>query len=1462
MRNKGTTGTKAQEGLNPIWKLQEFVGHHSAVTCCRLGSKSGQLLATGAEDKRVNVWQVGNPQPLVTLTGHASAPQCLVFDQAEESLVVGCAGGALQVWNLDQKKTHATFTGHRTSCECVEFHPYGDFFASGSLDTNMKIWDMRRKSCIQTYKGHTAGITCVRFSPHGRWVATAGQDATVKLWDLTAGKLMREFTLHKGAITSMDFHPDDFLLATASTDRTAKLWNLETFKAVGGTDIGSSAVQIVKFYPEKKSLLAAAADQLRAYQISNLQTSPEVFDTEWGSQLRDLQMTSQNKVLAISSDQSLVSVWVGSLKSKVSPARTAAEGTAAATSSEAKTASKTGGSGAASSGAKGVLSKAVSESGSSQASREQLPRLKAATDTGLRRGADGELLIPLTKNPNQPAGGGPTQVSASSGGATSSSSAAFSSSSSGGGGEHSGGGGGLVMHAGGGSSASSAFLTRKTSDIRPSAGNKRASSLTQPHHGGQELVQGSSSQQNMMNPRSTSSPTNNHCGSLTSSTLDEQVGGATSSSSPYTNDVNFEPHQQQSKRRSVSDDLADLVPPDVGRKRGGDSDLVPIPGTGDAESYYRSLGIDVTSPAKLEAMNAANRSNSGSQVMLNSAPPNRRPGSGRREDNENEGGSSSSTSPNKFHPTNPSSSTTGGQQPRSISSGRHSAPLLHINNSSITGSAGGGGGALSSSENQSNANYGRHSPGYNERDFFGESPPKINNLTPLQERGKRTSAPGRPPDSSSGKTSVSPPKLFSSDAKANEKISISDKIATREPAPLLSAPPVINVVEPPAAPDTLATKGNAPPPAPSTSGSASTSSNKTIAMPFADYLAKVKIPKRLLQDGGDDLFSTSTSARDEDSSTSCPLTTTSGGPEGDEQSIVETTTSSDVAVARTARHVIAGPGAAGRNSSTGGSCSDEPRASSSSSSSRGISSSGVTSAAPLGVPLEPSSLIISDGVRPNGRVSDANALERGDSPQPEPGAVRKTRMLFEPSSQGSSQQGHSAQATTSNMTNMMMSPPKRNQNASNMHTDAASNRESYTPEWQFVGDPEPRDGGPGLEDLLRKQENKDNAQKPKRKARGAVAGIIDQHRTSNHIFSTTGGGAGSAGNKPQTVVGQRPQTAEKELPGVSTTVMHDSRVSGAATTEDVSPPVGVTRNKNGANATPASSTLFPPSGGSSGSRPGSSGGRPGSSGGRRRNQPDDPVVVVRPSNAGAVLPVPGTTSNSRSSSSSALPAASLFTNNGGGTATGASSSSSTTTHQINTRGAGRSSSRDHSTAAASSSSGFSSTCDALGQQHHDIVLCYKRRLEQSSRVLSLWHNGRLPEVIDLLASSRGCDGATFCDFIRALLRNRHAKCLNLAACARLLPCARETLLDSKYEDFAKVGTAFVQAMLAHFGAVIVDTQRKSTQMGRERLDIAGEDRLEKVRECLREFSNIRGCKGVSSALRSTLDDFLLRAGGN
>ncbi|XP_011046585.1 PREDICTED: katanin p80 WD40 repeat-containing subunit B1 homolog isoform X2 [Populus euphratica] len=289
------------------YKLQEFVAHSSSVNCLKIGRKSSRVLVTGGEDHKVNLWAIGKPNAILSLSGHTSGIDSVSFDSSEVLVAAGAASGTVKLWDLEEAKIVRTLTGHRSNCISVDFHPFGEFFASGSLDTNLKIWDIRKKGCIHTYKGHSRGVNAIRFTPDGRWVVSGGEDNTVKLWDLTAGKLLHDFKCHEGQIQCIDFHPHEFLLATGSADRTVKFWDLETFELIGSAGPETTGVRCLTFNSDGRTLLCGLHESLKVFSWEPI-GCPDSVDVGW-SKLSDLNV-HEGKLLGCSYNQSCVGVWV------------------------------------------------------------------------------------------------------------------------------------------------------------------------------------------------------------------------------------------------------------------------------------------------------------------------------------------------------------------------------------------------------------------------------------------------------------------------------------------------------------------------------------------------------------------------------------------------------------------------------------------------------------------------------------------------------------------------------------------------------------------------------------------------------------------------------------------------------------------------------------------------------------------------------------------------------------------------------------------------------------------------------------------------------------------------------------------------------------------------------------------------------------------------------------------------
>ncbi|XP_020091329.1 katanin p80 WD40 repeat-containing subunit B1 homolog isoform X2 [Ananas comosus] len=292
------------------YKLQEFVAHSTDVNCVSIGKKSNRVFITGGEDRKVNLWAIGKPTPLLSLAGHTSSVDSVAFDTAEVLVLAGSSNGTIKLWDLEEAKIVRTLPGHRLNCTSVEFHPFGEFFASGSLDTDLKIWDIRKKGCIHTYKGHSRGIRTIKFTPDGRWVVTGGDDNVVKLWDLTAGKLLHDFKFHNGHIRCINFHPHEFLLATGSADRTVKFWDLETFELIGSSGPEATGVRSMIFHPDGRTLFCGLDMTLKVLSWEPVRYH-DVVDMGW-STLADLSIY-EGKLLGCSYRESRVGVWVADI---------------------------------------------------------------------------------------------------------------------------------------------------------------------------------------------------------------------------------------------------------------------------------------------------------------------------------------------------------------------------------------------------------------------------------------------------------------------------------------------------------------------------------------------------------------------------------------------------------------------------------------------------------------------------------------------------------------------------------------------------------------------------------------------------------------------------------------------------------------------------------------------------------------------------------------------------------------------------------------------------------------------------------------------------------------------------------------------------------------------------------------------------------------------------------------------
>ncbi|MFD8498882.1 helix-turn-helix domain-containing protein [Amycolatopsis sp. NPDC059657] len=195
-------------------------------------SPDGKTLATASWDKTAKLWDVTDPRritPIATLTGHTDQVLTLAFSRDGKTLATGSGDKTVRLWNLADR-TSKVLAGHTKGVVTVGFSPDGTTLATGSDDKTMRLWDAAGTE-LKSISAAPALIRALAFSPTGHTLAGGeyGGENNVRLWDVTAPaapKDLAAMTGHKAGVRALAFTSDGSRLLSSAEDRTAKVWNV------------------------------------------------------------------------------------------------------------------------------------------------------------------------------------------------------------------------------------------------------------------------------------------------------------------------------------------------------------------------------------------------------------------------------------------------------------------------------------------------------------------------------------------------------------------------------------------------------------------------------------------------------------------------------------------------------------------------------------------------------------------------------------------------------------------------------------------------------------------------------------------------------------------------------------------------------------------------------------------------------------------------------------------------------------------------------------------------------------------------------------------------------------------------------------------------------------------------------------------------------------------------------------
>eukprot|EP00667_Euglena_gracilis_P000167 EG_transcript_167 len=220
----------AQDGSvclwSPNWSLSRQLLGHSAPVCAVSLCGRGQRVATGGRDGSVSLWSTGTGVALRHLPGHPTAVTLLQLSRDGRLLLAGYADKLTLCSATADSSGTAQPAGHSAAVTSLALSADGQVVLTGSEDNTALVWVAATGEVRLTLR-HPAAVAAVAASGSGTTCVT-GCDRTIYLWDGSSGTSLGDLKGHTGRICALALSDDGDILASGARDQTTRVWRVSS----------------------------------------------------------------------------------------------------------------------------------------------------------------------------------------------------------------------------------------------------------------------------------------------------------------------------------------------------------------------------------------------------------------------------------------------------------------------------------------------------------------------------------------------------------------------------------------------------------------------------------------------------------------------------------------------------------------------------------------------------------------------------------------------------------------------------------------------------------------------------------------------------------------------------------------------------------------------------------------------------------------------------------------------------------------------------------------------------------------------------------------------------------------------------------------------------------------------------------------------------------------------------------
>jgi autophagy-related protein 16 len=143
---------KSRPRINlPQGLVKKFPAHEAEIHCIQI-SRDGALIATGSQDKQLNLYDARTGSLTRSLAGLGLGVMSIEFSGANDLILGTSVDNSIKIWNLSTARVAHSLTGHigKVFSACFAGGGASGKVISGSHDRTIKVWDLQKGNCSKT----------------------------------------------------------------------------------------------------------------------------------------------------------------------------------------------------------------------------------------------------------------------------------------------------------------------------------------------------------------------------------------------------------------------------------------------------------------------------------------------------------------------------------------------------------------------------------------------------------------------------------------------------------------------------------------------------------------------------------------------------------------------------------------------------------------------------------------------------------------------------------------------------------------------------------------------------------------------------------------------------------------------------------------------------------------------------------------------------------------------------------------------------------------------------------------------------------------------------------------------------------------------------------------------------------------------------------------------------------------